>query len=539
MADTDAIRDYSTSGESLCQPVDDRYCGNAGQSGEGRNESVAEFILGIDAGGSAVKAAAYSLDSQELAVAIRNVRPLTPMPGHAERDPNALWQEVSTAIRAALAEGGLTGADIAAVGLTGYGNGIYLVDAAGKPVANGLLSTDTRAVSLVEAWRAADLEAEEQALTGKAFWPGASLSVLAWFDRHRPEILESATAALSCKDYLRLKLTGQINAEITDQSTASLLSLSGRHRDPRVLGIVGLEHCGRLLPELIEPYSVAGAVTSEAADETGLRKGTPVSAGCCDNLAVMYGTGAIGFGEIVIMSGTWGLHQVILDHLPPTGSVGFICHSAESHQWLLVEGSPSSASSFEWFAETFLRGGGEEPAALAYERANAAVAATRPDDPPVFFLPFLNGAVDAMHARASLVGFSTWHRLGHAVRAVYEGVAFEHRRHFENLLRVCERPPSVRFAGGPARSAAWSKIFAAALGLRLELPEGLEFGARGAAILAAFACGRFPSVAAAVNAMTSLSHAVPPDPDLRALLERRFHTYCRLHAALRGFWHED
>jgi L-xylulokinase len=500
---------------------------------------VAEFILGIDAGGSAVKAAAYSLDSQELAVAIRNVRPLTPIPGHAERDPDALWQEVSTAIRTALADGGLTGADIAAVGITGYGNGIYLVDAAGKPVANGLLSTDTRAVSLVEAWRAAGLEAEEQALTGKAFWPGASLSVLAWFDRHRPEILESATAALSCKDYLRFKLTGQINAEITDQSTASLLSLSGRHRDPRVLGIVGLEHCGRLLPALMEPYSVAGEVTSQAADETGLRKGTPVSAGCCDNLAVMYGTGAIGFGEIVIISGTWGLHQVILDHLPPTGSVGFVCHSAESDQWLLIEGSPSSASSFEWFAETFLRGGGEEPATLAYERANAAVVATRPDDPPVFFLPFLNGAIDAMHARASLVGFSTWHRLGHAVRAVYEGVAFEHRRHFENLLRVCEYPPCVRFAGGPARSGPWSKIFAAALGLRLEVPEGLEFGARGAAILAAFACGRFPTVAAAVTAMTSLSHSVPPDPALRALLERRFHAYCRLHAALRSFWHED
>jgi L-xylulokinase len=499
---------------------------------------VAEFVLGIDAGGTAVKAAVYSLDSQERAVGIRNIRPLTPMPGHAERDPNALWREVSTAIRAALADGGLTGADIAAVGITGYGNGIYLVDAAGKPVANGLLSTDTRAVSLVEAWRAAGLEAEEQALTGKAFWPGASLSVLAWFDRHRPEILEGATAALSCKDYLRLKLTGLIKAEITDQSTASLLSLSGRQRDARVLGIVGLERCGRLLPELIEPYGVAGVVTSEAADETGLRKGTPVSAGCCDNLAVMYGTGAIGFGEIVIMSGTWGLHQVILDHLPPTGSVGFICHSAESDQWLLIEGSPSSASSFEWFAETFLRGGEEEPAALAYERANAAVAATRPDDPPVFFLPFLNGAIDAMHARASLVGFSSWHGLGHAVRAVYEGVAFEHRRHLEKLLRVCACPPCARFAGGPARSAAWSKIFAAALGLRLEVPEGLEFGARGAAILAAFAGGRFPSIAAAVDAMTSLSHAVAPDPGLRALLERRFDAYCRLHAALRGFWHD-
>ncbi|HZT18102.1 MAG TPA: FGGY-family carbohydrate kinase [Dongiaceae bacterium] len=500
---------------------------------------MADFILGIDAGGTAVKAAAYSLDGRELGVTVRGLRPLTPAPGHAERDPRALWREVAAAIGGVLAEAKLTGADIAAVGVTGYGNGLYLVDAAGEPVAPGVLSSDTRAVPLVEAWRAEGLEPEELALTGKRFWPGSSLSLLAWFDRHRPEVLDRAAAALSCKDYLRLRLTGRVAAEITDQSTASLVPLEGRRRAPRVLALVGLERRAGLLPGLIEPYALAGAVTAGAAAETGLREGTPVSAGCCDNLAVMYGTGAVGFGEIVVMSGTWGLHQVILDHPPPAGIVAFVCHAAESGQWLLIEGSPSSAGSFEWFAETFLRRPGQaEPAALAYETSRAALAETRPEDPPVFFLPFLNGAIDDLHARGSLVGFSTWHRLGHAVRAVYEGVAFEHRRHLDTLLRACARPAGARFAGGPARSAEWSKIFAAALGLKLEVPQGVEFGARGAAALAAVASGRFADIRGAVGAMTALSHVVEPEPGLRGLLDRRFADYCRLHAALRPFWHD-
>jgi L-xylulokinase len=499
---------------------------------------VADFILGIDAGGTAVKAAAYSPEGEELGLTVRHARPLTPAPGHVERDPHHLWSEVSAAVRAALAGAGLTAADIAAVGVTGYGNGLHLVDAAGEPVANGVMSSDTRAVDLVEAWRAEGLEPEELALTGKPFWPGSSLSVLAWHDRHRPQILDRAAAALSCKDYLRFKLTGRIGAEITDQSTASLLPLAARERDPRVLGLVGLLHRAPLLPALLEPYALAGMVTAQAAAETGLREGTPVSAGCCDNLAVMYGTGAIGFGEVVVMSGTWGLHQVILDRPPPAGLVAFVCHAAEGGQWLLIEGSPSSASSFEWFADTFLRRFGQtaEPAELAYELSTTALAATRPDDPPVYFLPFLNGAIDDLHARGSLVGFSTWHHLGHAVRAVYEGVAFEHRRHLETLLRTCRRPAGARFAGGPARNAAWSKIFAAALGLRLEVPQGTEFGARGAAILAAFASGRFPDIRSAVGAMTKLSRSIEPEPGLRALLDRRFAAYCRLHEALRPFW---
>src|SRR5439155_5878187 len=138
------------------------------------------------------------------------------------------------------------------------------------------------------------------------------------------------------------------------------------------------------------------------------------------------------------------------------------CHAAEPEQWLLIEGSPSSASSFEWFLDTFLRREGEgEPVELAYELSKAALAATKPEDPPVFFLPFLNGAADDMQARATLAGFTTWHHLGHAIRAVYEGVAFEHRRHFERLTRACARPASARFAGGPVRSREWSEIFAA------------------------------------------------------------------------------
>jgi L-xylulokinase len=499
---------------------------------------VADFILGIDAGGTAVKAAIYSLDGRELGPTVRNCRPLTPAPGYVERDPLQLWKDVAATVRTALAGAGLTGADIAAVGITGYGNGIYLVDAVGEPVANGLTSSDTRAVDLVAAWREAGLEAEEVALTGKPFWPGSSLSVLAWFDRHRPEVLDRAAAALSCKDYLRFKLTGEIGAEITDQSTASLVPLAGRQRDPLILGIVGLAHRAPLLPALLEPYALAGLVTARAAAETGLRPGIPVSAGCCDNLAVMYGTGAIGFGEVVVMSGTWGLHQVILDRRPPSGMVGFLCHAAEQGQWLLIEGSPSSASSFEWFVETFLRRPGREgeAAETAYELSNTALAATRPDDPPVYFLPFLNGAIDDMRARGSLVGLSSWHHLGHAVRAIYEGVAFEHRRHLETLLRVCPRPAAARFAGGPARSPAWSEIFAAALGLRLDIPRGTEFGARGAAILAAVGNGTFADIATAVAAMTRLSHAIEPEPALRALLDRRFAAYSRLHASLRPFW---
>jgi L-xylulokinase len=253
----------------------------------------------------------------------------------------------------------------------------------------------------------------------------------------------------------------------------------------------------------------------------------------------MLGTGAINDGEMIIMSGTRGLHQEFLDYTTPGGDVAFICHALEPGRWIYCEGSPTSASSFEWFVDTFLRPiAPAETAAAVYDLCNAAIARTDPDEPPVYFLPFLNGAFDDSRARGSLIGFSTWHHLGHAGRAVYEGVAFEHRRHHERLIRAFPKPSRARFCGGAVRSKAWAEIFASALDLTLEVPRGEEFGARGVAMLAGVATGLFPDVAAAAQAMTALSHEVAPDARLRGILDRRYPAYRRLHAALAPHWRD-
>jgi L-xylulokinase len=496
-----------------------------------------DFILGIDAGGTAVKAAVYALTGVELGVTARPLRPITPTSGHAERDPEQLWAGLCAVIREAMAKAGVTGEDIAAVGITGYGNGLYLTDANGRMLGNGLLSSDRRAAPLVEAWRAAGNEKAYIEISYKPIWHGGPVPLLAWFKRHRPEVLAEARMMFSCKDYLRFRLTGVARSEATDQSTATVLGTKTRELDPRLLAAFGIEDEMRLWPPLIDSLAVAGTITPEAAQATGLKVGTPVPAGCSDNIAVMLGTGAIANGEMIIMSGTWGLHQVFLDYVRP--GVSFICHALEPGRWLYCEGSPTSASSFEWFIDTFLRPvAPAETAAAVYDLCNAAIARTDPEEPPVYFLPFLNGAFDDSRARGSLIGFSTSHHLGHAVRAVYEGVAFEHRRHHERLIRAFPRPSHARFCGGAVRSRAWAEIFASALDLTLQVPRGEELGARGVAMLAGVATGIFPDIVAAAGAMTGLSHEVAPDPRLRAILDRRYPVYRRLHEALAPHWRE-
>jgi len=497
---------------------------------------MADFLLGIDAGGTAVKVAVIAADGRECGVAGTTLRASHPAPGFSERDPEEMWRALCDNTRRALAMARIGAEDIAAIGVTGYGNGFYLIDAAGRPTYPGILAPDIRAAGIITAWQRDGRDAAQLARTWQHAWAGKPGPLLGWFQHHRPEVLQDSATLLMCKDYLRYRLTGIRAAEISDLSTSGQVPGDRRAIDPKLFEILGLEDCLRLMPPVLESMTVGGELTAEAATAMGLRPGIPVSAGCCDNLAIMYGSGITNSDSVVVVSGTWGLHQSFLDKPVKDGSLVICGHGAIPGEYLAIEGSPTSASTLEWFVDTFVRGHVKTNAGDPYEDCNAAVAATSPDDPPVYFMPYLNGAIDDAAARGSLIGFSAWHGFGHMVRAVYEGVAFEHRRHMERLLTARPRPAKARFAGGAARSAVWSEIFAASLDLPLEKPRATELGALGIAIQASVVTGKHRDLASACAAMTGVSHTVLPQAALRRRLDERYDVYRALSVALAPLW---
>ena len=116
-------------------------------------------VIAFDAGGTAVKAALYDARGAERAVAAVGMAPLHPAPGFLERDPEAMWAAVCDVARKVLSSSGVAPSSIVAVGLTGYGNGLFLIDRDGQPVRNAILSPDQRAQAIVARWRAEGAEA--------------------------------------------------------------------------------------------------------------------------------------------------------------------------------------------------------------------------------------------------------------------------------------------------------------------------------------------------------------------------------------------
>lgn len=501
---------------------------------------MARCLVGIDNGGTMSKAAVFSEEGRELACAARKVEILEPHPGWSERDLDAMWRGTAAAIREALDRAGANAGEVACVACTGHGNGLYLIDADGRPVRHGINSTDTRAAEIVAEWKADGVDARALPKTAQCVWPAQPNALLAWLREHEPESVARAAAVLMAKDYTRFRLTGDVRMELTDMSGTSLMNVVEERYDDEVLAIFDIPEMKRLLPPLAKSAEICGRVTTAAAAETGLKVGTPVAGGMFDIDACGLASGCVDERQFVIVAGTWGNNQYIARQpLVDSGLFMTSCYSMPGW-YLMLEGSPTGAGNLEWFAGEFLSDKKEllrqagQGSVFAWADATVAALAPHADDP--VFLPFLYGSNAGYPAKACFLGLTSRHTRADAMRAVYEGCVFSHNTHLRRLYKFRPKPEVIRLTGGAARSAVWTQMFADVFQVPVEVPDGSELGALGAAIAAAVACGVHPSYEAAVSAMTRVARRHEPDASRSEIYAGRYEKYLRAVEALKGFF---
>jgi len=492
-------------------------------------------IIAFDAGGTAIKAAVYDERGAERSVATRAMPPLHPVPGWLERNPEAMWRAICDISHEVLEAARIDPSSIAVVGVTGYGDGLHLVDRNGDPVRNAILSQDQRAQRIVERWRDEGTEAETIPLTYQRQWAGKPAPLIAWLEAHEPDALARAERALMCLDYLRFRLTGALGLEISGLSSGGLIDQKLRRWTPTVLELFGLGRYARLFGEAMEPLTIAGKVSESAAAETGLLAGTAVCAGYADGPSMAIGLGATDEDLISVVSGTWGLNQLASRRPITDGSISAPIVGPRPGEFILIHAAPTSASAFEWFVDSVIGrvDGGRRNREKLFDFCNDEASRTRAEESIPIFLPYLNGRLNDPQAHGTFAGLASWHSIGHMIRAIYEGIAFEHRTHIDHLL-CGRRPRAARFAGGAARSRPWLQIFSSALDLPLELAAANELGALGAAIIAAVSAGLYPDLESAVEAMTRVRERIEPEQGLVEILAARRQLFVKLRDLISG-----
>ena len=179
---------------------------------------------------------------------------------------------------------------LVAIAVTGQGDGMWLVDKAGEPVAPAWLWLDARAAAIAEDFVNSADHAAHYRRTGTGV-NACQMSVqLAWMTRNRPDVLARATTGFHCKDWLHFKLTG-IRATDPSEANFTFGQYVNRRYAPEILDKLGAPDAKALLPEIVEGTEVQHGLSPEAARLTGLKAGTPVVLGYVDVVCTGVGGG--------------------------------------------------------------------------------------------------------------------------------------------------------------------------------------------------------------------------------------------------------
>lgn len=486
-----------------------------------------KYLLGLDNGGTATKAAIFSLDGAQIAVVTKKTELLTPHSGFTERNLEDLWMVNVEAIREVLETAsaqGIQPSDIAGIGICGHGKGLYMLDREGAPLGNGIVSTDNRAQALAERWTQ-EIGPEVYQISLQRILACQPVCLLRWLKENEPERYQRIGSIFSVKDYIRYRLTGQRYAERTDLSGSNLLNLTTGEYDERLLELFGITEIAPALLPVRGSFEHCGSVTNQAALQTGLTPCTPVAGGMFDIDACAISAGLLDSDRLCMIAGTWSINEYVSETPVANGRMmnSFYCVDG---LYLVEECSPTSAGNLEWF----LRILGETD----YARCNSLVASVAPEENTVYFLPFVFASNEEGNPQGAFAGLQAGTDRAQMLTAVYEGIVFAHLAHVERLLINREPPVAVRLTGGAAHSDVWAQMFADTLGLTVEIIDDREHGCFGAALAAGVCAGLFPNIRQCVNQI-KVSRTFLPNPSRTEVYRKKYQNYRKLCKALAGF----
>ncbi|MDR2382052.1 MAG: carbohydrate kinase [Bifidobacteriaceae bacterium] len=488
--------------------------------------------IGLDIGLSTTKAVAFAPDGTTVARAERDSVNSQPRKRWVEREPDSFRATVFGVLADLTAQ--LEDYEVVGLSQSAHGDGIWVVDGAGQPLRPGILSLDSRARGVLAELVSEPLASDLLRVSGQLPMVSSAPAVLAWIKLNEPEIYARIAYVLFAKDMARFWLTGQIAQDYTEVSSG-FTAVDSQRVSATVFELYGLAKLSDAVPPVLDSAQLAGSLTKQAADATGLPQGLPVAGGMHDIVSGSVGVGAVRPGDVSVIAGSYCVNQRITD-APERGD--WITRSfVAPGLWNLIAASPSSSTNMDWYARMLLPdlvAGSKAAGRGSFGFLDSVFDGLDPlTEASPFYLPFLYGSPLPEDASAGLVGLRSWHTRADTVRAVFEGIALNHRFHLDALPVPVDAVPKVM--GGISRNPYWSQLLADLLDRPIEVTTRSEPGALGVAMAAFVAAGVYPDLDAAVAGMVHPGTRVTPGPDA-ALMERRYARYTALLSALRPWW---
>lgn len=457
------------------------------------------FLMGIDLGTSSVKALIMEEDGRILSICSRGYPIDVPQEGFAEQSPELWWKAVSEAVIEVLQRSGIDSHEILCIGLSGQMHGTVLIDKNHCAIRPAIIHCDQRSNEQVNKIYEMVGINEFHAVTKNPLFSGFQIASLLWLLEKEPQSYESAKIVMTPKDFIRLKLTGNAASEYTDASGTLAFDMGKNCWAGNIIRKLGLDEWK--FPKLYHSTDIAGIVTSEAAIDTGLAKGTPVIFGGADQPMQALGNGAVLPGIMTSNIGTGGQVYTPISALPDdTNYRAHTFSNLENSSHYLMSAMLNAGLCLRWLNERILR----YPDFATLDREANSV-------PPLcnglLFLPYITGEriPFATHRlKGSFFGLTLRHDGASMARAVMEGVTFGLRERFEILNTACNIDKIIA-SGGGSSSDLWLQIQADVYDREIYRSNMLEQACVGAAMAAGRGIGLYSDLKEACNIVVKLN----------------------------------
>jgi xylulokinase len=496
---------------------------------------MANCFLGLDYGTGGAKACIINDQADVLSYSFREYPIYTGKPGWSEHDPELYWETACQLIRECIAKAGIDPKDIKGIGNSSALPSIVLVDKNHEPINRAYNLMDRRATAEVQ-WLKDNIGEERIfKVSGNRLDDHPILVNLMWERNNRPEDFKRVWKALTIDGFIRLKLTGKATMSYSAAAFYGVAyNILTREFDKQLLKEIGIDE--GLIPQSFACEEIIGEVTGEAAKQTGLVQGIPVTAGQVDCNAGWIGAGAVEEGDIQMNLGTCGNFGII--HKDPVfldSMIAFAYTTDSRNTYITVPTTTTGGQLLRYMRDNFSPVEIEMEKLVnmnSYQLLDMEAESIKPGSDGLIVLPYLMGErtpIWDVYARGVVFGLSLSHTKAHLVRAMMESVAYALYDSFR-LIKDTGRPiryPIILNEGG-AKSKIWRRIITDVFNVPTALVKNRAGAPFGDAILAGVATGFFKDFSIAKQKAEYVD-LMEPDPQKHQLYMDYFKVYKSLY----------
>lgn len=386
------------------------------------------YLLGIDFGSTMVKTSLVKIeDGQEIESSFAPAKGMqidSPSPGYAEQNPETWWKNITKSVRDVMDFSGVSPTQIKAIGLAYQMHGLIMLDEKNNLIHPSILWCDSRSSDIGKS--ALTNLGEGYCLNHLLNSPGNfTASKLKWIQENKPEIFKKISKIMFPGDYIAFKLSGKIQTTVPGLSEGIFWDFKKNAISDELLKVYGFS--ADMLPEIVDNFAFQSEISPAAAEELGLRPGTPITYRAGDQINNAFALKVLEPKQLFAQVGTSGVILSISNHFnfdssQRVNTFAHINHSAHDPRLALMLCTNGTGMMNKWIGKNLIHSSQSTEEMRRHENEIPIGS----DGLMVF--PFGNGAERLFHnqnLKAQITGLDlNKHSLFHIVRATSEGIAF-------------------------------------------------------------------------------------------------------------------